>query len=216
MAPRLIVFTFAEADGFPRATLNKTLRATMAQWEVSGDDMPMTHQTLERTYGGWKAAATALRHEHPDWCLLLDMDPESSEYKIHVFAANLDDDARADAAGAVRTDHIIDPDGPVAYRTRLPQDGLWDKFLVEGVPVRMSHVASHVFNHTLYRLLQVIQNEQLPVRLGALETPPIEPMPDAAGTPRTPAEATEELYMVLAVLRQLHAAIPEPDQDEKA
>lgn len=205
--PSLVVVTFAPDDAHRYETLAHAVDAAIGDWDAEDEDLVVTHVRLPRAYASWHDLVARLRAERPDWCLLVDVDPETSDHKIHVFAANFDDSQEPDADGVTRGDHIIDPGGPVAFRTRLPQDGIWDKFLVERVPVRMSHMAGgHVFNHVLYRTLQALHDEDLPTRAGAFETPPIEPMPDAPGAPRTPDEVRDELRMLFAVLRQLRGA----------
>lgn len=210
--PSLLVVTFAPDEAHPYAALEAAVSDVRSDWDAEAEDLCVSHVVVPRAYAAWHDVVSHLRTERPDWFLLVDLDPDSSDHKVHVFGANLDDSPLPDVDGVVREDHIIDPDGPVAFRTRLPQDGIWDKFIVERVPVRMSHKAGgHVFNHMLYRVLQAIHDEGLRTLAGAVETPPIEPMPDAAGAPRTSDEVREELRMLLAVLRQLRGAVPDAE-----
>ncbi len=180
--------------------------------------LPWSHKRA-----GWDVKES-LRETMPDYFLLLGTDPGSAEYKLQVFAANYAHDARPDVDGVSLEDTILDPDGPVAYRSRLPLDGIWDKFLVERVPVRMSHKAGlWVFNHVFYDVMRTVELEGIPTRCGAIELPPIqgEQKQDqgARGTPsetgRSGEELIEEFHMVVAVLEQLSGAVEKTDASER-
>lgn len=150
-------------------------------------------------------ALTALRARPFDYFLLVGTDPASADYKMHVLATNFADDPRPDARGKTLEDTILDPQGPVAYRSRLPLDGIWDKFMVEGVPVRMSHKAGlWVFNHVLYEVMRALDMAGSKTRCGAIELPPLlgEEQEEVEGRERSRLE--EEFHMVLAVLEQLY------------
>jgi pyrrolidone-carboxylate peptidase len=171
--------------------------------------LPFSHERAPQ------AALEALQAATPDYFLLLATDPASADYKLHALAANYADDEREDEDQATLQDTILDPEGPVAYRSRLPLDGIWDKFLVERVPVRMSHKAGlFVFNHVLYDVMRAVDLEGRNVRCGAIETPPMkgEEIDDAEGRSREQLE--EELHMILAVLEHLHPAM-EPARAEE-
>lgn len=219
MPPKLLLVVFARQEGRPEAAAALAARRVVADWDVEGRDLEVDLLSVPR---GYEAAAQAvvarLDATRPDLLLVYDTDPDTEEYKLHQFAANYDDAAAPDAAGEVRVDHIIDEAGPVAYRTRLPFDGVWDKFIVERVPVRMSHKAEHVFNHVFYRAMRHIHESDLQVLGGAIETPPLGDAPHLADAPPSAdahAEAVgprslerleEETIMILAVLRRLYPA----------
>jgi pyrrolidone-carboxylate peptidase len=179
----------AEGEGFARG-----VRITVLRLPPRYADLPTV-------------LTAALRDDVYDDLLVLGTDPGSSDHKLHVLAANYADHGEPDADGTILQDHIIDAAGPVAYRSRLPLDGIWDKFLVERVPVRMSHKATlGLYNHAIYTALHIIDTNGLHTRCGALETPPL-PADAAEGVaPRSLDELTEDLLMVVSVLAQLHPA----------
>lgn len=204
---RLLVVVFAPPEGRPANAAGQALARVLQGWEVDEWGLAVERLVVPRTYGdAARLVRERLMQDAPDLFLLYDTDPTSEDYKLHNLAANYDNDPAPDASGAVREDQIIDPDAPVAFRTRLPLDGIWDKLLVENVPVRMSHKATHVFNHVYFRAMQTIHDEGLPTLGGAIETPPL-PHEAAPRVPnRTLPELEEETVMVLAVLRKLYAA----------
>lgn len=208
MSVSLLLAIFKPEPGAPPPSAARAARAVVESWDAETRDLQVTLLELPRDYrAATEAVRAALHAQRYDLFLLYDTDPSSEDHKLHQLAANYDDDPRPDADGAVRQDHIIDPDGPVAFRSRLPLDGVWDKLLVERVPVRMSHKATHVFNHVFYRALQTIHDAGLPTRGGAIETPPL---PDEATAPeaaRDLGQLTEETTMILAVLRKLYPAL---------
>lgn len=164
---------------------------------------------------GAAAAIEALQQDPPEYFLLIGTDPTSTDYKLHVLAANYADDERTDVDHQSLKDTILDPEGPVAYRSRLPLDGIWDKFIVERVPVRMSHKAGlHVFNHVLYDVMRAVDLHDLPTRCGALEFPPLDEEAQNGAEGRTRDELEEEFHMVLAVLHQLAGAVEASAKDE--
>lgn len=222
MSLRLLLAGFEDLEVSGRATaciLSFARQAAARSEPVQGIDL----QVLALPWSHKRAAEPvkrALRDGRPDYFLLLGTDPTSSEYKLQVFAANYADDPRADGDGVILEDTILDPDGPVAYRNRLPLDGVWDKFLVERVPVRMSHKAGlSVFNHVYYDVMRTVDVDGLPTRCGALETPPMtgEEKPDEGVEDEPLAEGRseegliEEFEMFLAVLERLSGAVEDTD-----
>ncbi len=207
MVVRLLLAAFDDPEVAGRAATTWIAYAqAMAHKQESVEDVRLQVVLLPVSHD--QAAGEALdllRAERFDYFLLVGTDPASSDYKLHVLAANYADDPHPDAHGKALEDVILDPEGPVAYRTRLPLDGIWDKFMVEGVPVRMSHKAGlWVFNHVLYDVMRALDVEGSSTRCGAIELPPLagEESADAQGRDRPRLE--EEFHMVLAVLEQLH------------
>ncbi len=222
MSLRLLLAGFDDPQYSGRATtcvLSHAQQAAARKEPLQGIELHVLGLPWSHKRAAWEAKES-LRDEMPDYFLLLGTDPASTEYKLQVFAANYAHDARPDMDGVRLEDTILDPEGPVAYRNRLPVDGVWDKFLVERVPVRMSHKAGFsVFNHVYYDVMRTVEVEEIPTRCGALETPPMigEEKPDEGVEDHPLAEGrredqlVEEFEMILAVLEQLSGAVEDTD-----
>ena len=208
MAATLLLATFQPVTGGGSNAANAAAYRLSEHWDAGSAGIEILPLRLPRAYArAANAVRAALAADRPDLFLLLDTDPASSDWKLHVFAANLDDSPEPDDDGIVLTDSIIDADGPVAYRSRLPLDGIWDKFTVERVPCRMSHKAGgHVFNHVFYQALRAVAEQALPTLCGAAETPPTADEAVAETEARSAEALDDDLRMVIAVLRKLHPA----------
>lgn len=219
MTVRLLLATFDDPSIAGRAAETWAHYAKAAT--KNGDpleDVALQVRTLPASHDqATETALKALGAEDFDYFLLVGTDPTSSDYKLHVLTVNYADDPRPDAQGKTLKDTILDPDGPVAYRTRLPLDGIWDKFMVERVPVRMSHKAGvGVFNHVLYDVMRALEKKGSSTRCGAIELPPLvgEQADDIEG--REKDELEEELHMVLAVLEQLFPVMEADEREDGA
>lgn len=214
MTVRLLLAGIAENDSSVVARLLAHIDKT---WDFESRDLQVDTLRLPRRYGSaGNLVQGSLDGTDYDLFLLMDQDRTTAEWRLEVFAANFDDSPEPDADGRIHQDHIIDPDGPVAYRNHLPLDGIWDKFVVERVPSRMSHKAGgHVFNHVYYRAMRALDLHDKPTLGGAVQVPATtgDELEDDE-PPRSFDAVAEELVMVLSVLRQLYPAALKAKQDD--
>ena len=100
------------------------------------------------------------RHE-PDVCLFCGQAAANTEIAFEALAVN------------VYKGTIIEPDGPAAYWSTLPdQEGLVQSLNESGIPAKLSyHAGTHLCNHILYTALHEAATTPRTMRAGFLHLP---------------------------------------------
>lgn len=108
---------------------------------------------------------------------------ESSDYiRLERLAWNRDESPLADAAGTVRIDMDIVPDGPTAYGSTLPVPRVMRELSMTGLPVTFGDFSGGFLgNHLFYRARHIIESAGLDVPYGFFHLPPL---PERAATLR--------------------------------
>jgi pyroglutamyl-peptidase len=79
---------------------------------------------------------------------------------VERFAHNLDGSESEDNDG-VASSAVIDPDGPAAYRSTLPVDGILAALRAEDIPAEVSRDAGgFLCNHVFYALMRLLEEER--------------------------------------------------------
>lgn len=108
----------------------------------------------------------------PNILLCLGVAPGSTELSLERVALNIDDAPIADAAGDLRHDHVITPNGAAAYFSTLPLREIWQELRSTGFPVRISdHAGTYVCNHVYYTSLHYIEINNLDISCGFIHIP---------------------------------------------
>ncbi|MBW3583887.1 MAG: hypothetical protein KY455_12400 [Euryarchaeota archaeon] len=212
----LLLAGFRPRPGMTRNPSLEVIEGLKDGWDEEERDMRLEPLVLPWNYTrATQLVRDALSETRPELFLLLDVDPTSSDHILQVLAANWTDDPAPDQDGAVVHDTIIDREGPVAYRSKLPLDGIWDKLLVERVPCRMGHKAGWgVFNHVYYQAMRTIAQDDLHTRGGAMQLPPLPGQEEGEETEGRPIERQlDEVDMVLQTIRHLYARVEHETAD---
>jgi pyroglutamyl-peptidase len=121
--------------------------------------------------------ARAVRAAEPDVVVCFGLAERRTEVSVERFALNLDDAESADNDGVVSA-AAIDPDGPAAYRSTLPVDGLVAALRGEGIPAGASRDAGgYLCNHVFYALMALLERERPGARGGFVHVPPLDAVP---------------------------------------
>jgi pyroglutamyl-peptidase len=149
-------------------------------FEPFGGSDANTSQQIVEALGGvvlpvsYARAADALR----DAVLAADPDvvicfgqADRDVISVERFALNLDGSESADNDGVVSS-AVIDPDGPVAYRSTLPVDEIVAALRVEDIPVEASRTAGgFLCNRVFYVLMRLLEQERPGTRGGFVHVP---------------------------------------------
>jgi pyroglutamyl-peptidase len=99
----------------------------------------------------------ALDTTRPDLVVCFGQADGRTGISIELFAHNLDGAEYADNDGATSV-AVIDPEGPVAYRTGLPADEIVAALRAEGIPAAASRDAGgFLCNHVFYVLMRELE-----------------------------------------------------------
>jgi pyroglutamyl-peptidase len=97
--------------------------------------------------------------------------------KLHLerFAVNLNDSEKADNAGDIRINQMIQPSFPLAYPSSLPLPAILKALKEAHIPAVLSNSAgTYVCNHVFYQTQHFIQTQNLPT-LAVFYTSPVLP-----------------------------------------
>ncbi len=109
--------------------------------------------------------------------------PEVTPERVGI---NMSDAVSGDNAGTVKTDALIDADGPVAYWSRLPIKEMVEAMRAAGVPAKVSNTAgTYLCNHVMYGTLRYLDQKALATRAGFIHVPslPEQAAPRSKGDP---------------------------------
>jgi len=99
----------------------------------------------------------AIAEERPDAILGLGLAPRSAWVRVEVLAVNVMHSEKPDADGARPVSERIDPEGPAAYFTTLPNAEIVGALRSAGVPARLSHHAgTFLCNFAAYTSLRQV------------------------------------------------------------
>lgn len=99
-----------------------------------------------------------IRDERPDAVMCLGLCARSPGILLERVAINLNDDRCGDNAGDCAAGRVIEPDGPVGYRSTLPLDAMHDALREQGITVGWSnHAGTYVCNHVFYTARHAVE-----------------------------------------------------------
>jgi pyroglutamyl-peptidase len=105
------------------------------------------------------ALRAAVRAADPDVVVCFGQS-ERETVSVELFAHNLDGAESEDNDGAVSSE-VIDPAGPVAYRSTLPVDDIVAALRAEEIPAERSRDAgAFLCNHVFYVLMRLLEQER--------------------------------------------------------
>jgi len=131
--------------------------------------------TLPPLYDVCGDAFAELLAEHQPLAALSFAYLESSDYiRLERLAWNRDESTLPDAAGTVREQADIVPDGPTAYGSTLPVPRVMRELSMAGLPVTFGDFSGGFLgNHLFYRARHVIESADLDIPYGFFHMPPL-------------------------------------------
>jgi pyroglutamyl-peptidase len=124
------------------------------------------------------ALRAAVRAADPDVVVCFGQ-AEREAVSVELFAHNLDGAESEDNEGAVSS-QVIDPAGPVAYRSTLPVDEIVAALRAEDIPAERSRDAgAFLCNHVFYVLMRLLEQER-PGTTGGFVHVPSSGLPELA------------------------------------
>jgi len=125
--------------------IDRLAKRRPAQYELITDLLPTEYARATRRI------KSLLRRERPDIVLCLGVAAGRKEVCLERIALNLDDEALADNAGAVRRNRPIMRSGPPVYLSTLPLATLLKALERRHIPSRISnHAGTYLCNHIFY------------------------------------------------------------------
>ncbi len=116
----------------------------------------------------------AIAERDPELVVCFGLADGDEAISVERFALNLDDAGTIDNDG-VRSSSVIDPGGPVAYRSTLPVDEIVAALQAEEIPARASRDAGgYLCNHVFYVLMRVLPPD---AKGGFVHVPPLDAIP---------------------------------------
>jgi pyroglutamyl-peptidase len=120
------------------------------------------------------ALRAAIDERDPELVICFGLAHTRTEISVERFALNLDDAEAADNDG-VTSASLIDPGGPVAYRSTLPVDEIVAALRADGIPAGTSRDAGgYLCNHVFYSLMRALPEG---ARGGFIHVPPLDVLP---------------------------------------
>ena len=135
----------------------------------------------------------------PDAVICVGLADGRSEITPERVAVNAMDETIPDNEGVFPHGDPIDPDGPVAYMTRLPIHTITQRLREAGIPAKISNTAGvYVCNNLMYGLLRAIAEEPLfrDVKGGFIHVPATKEMEPAKGVPVLPMETLVQALQI--------------------
>lgn len=120
------------------------------------------------------ALREAIAERDPELVVCFGLAHTRTEISVERFALNLDDAEAVDNDGVTSTS-VIDPGGPVAYRSTLPVDAIVAALREEGIPAGASRDAGgYLCNHVFYTLMGALPEG---AQGGFVHVPPLDVLP---------------------------------------
>lgn len=143
----------------------------------------------------------ALAAHAPRYCVLTGQAPGRNRVQWERLAVNLRDFSEADAAGNQPRALAVDPAGPVAYWSSLPeQETAVDALNQAGIPAGFSnHAGNHLCNQLLYQSLHYAATAGVELGCGFLHIPALPAQAQVAETalPFMPIGMTREALTIV-------------------
>ena len=141
----------------------------------------------------------------PEYCIFIGQAPGRNKITFERLATNLKDFGSPDGDGSQPHGDHIEPEGPAAYWSNLPnQDKLVERLNENGIPASFSnHAGNHLCNQILYHALHLAHLEKKDLKCGFIHIPPlpIQAQTQWLATPFIPLTmAREALAIVVAEL----------------
>lgn len=191
----LLITGFTPFDGHsvnPAWEAVRALPDTVGPWTL--------HKLLVPTVfsGAATAAIEAVRQIHPQVVVCVGQAGGRSAVTPERIAINVNDASIPDNRGFQPQDRPIDPHGPAAYFTTLPNKEIIRAISSAGIPAAISNTAgTYVCNDLIYRLLREAASSDFPFRAGFIHVPFL----PEQGTPSLPlTQITQALSAALAVI----------------
>lgn len=153
----------------------RTVDPTALLMERLAGEPGVVAATLSPLYDvcGEEMAALLDRHR-PMTVLAFALSERTDSVQIERLAWNRDESALPDAAGTVREEHTIVPDGPTAYGCGLPVPRVMRELAMAGLPVAFGDFAGGFLgNHLFYRTRHLIETAGLDLPMGFFHMPPL-------------------------------------------
>ncbi len=120
------------------------------------------------------ALRAAIAERDPELVVCFGLAHTRTEVSVERFALNLDDAEVADNDGFTSAS-VIDPGGPVAYRSTLPVDEIVAALREAGIPAGASRdTGGYLCNHVFYSLMRALPEG---ARGGFVHVPPLDVLP---------------------------------------
>ncbi|MBQ9325210.1 MAG: pyroglutamyl-peptidase I [Clostridia bacterium] len=149
-----------------------------------------------------------LRNDMPDAVMCVGQAGGRAMITPEKVAINCMDASLPDQAGLLASDLPVREDGPTAYFSTLPIKGMVSAMQQSGIPGALSYSAgTYVCNSTMYHLLDLIAQLQLPVRGGFVHVPFL--CEQTVG--RAPSTASLPLPCIIEGLKACITAIVQTD-----
>lgn len=160
-------------------------RALVTGFEIFGGHDVNPSQLLAEELGGvvlpvsFARAADALRRaideRDPGLVLCLGLADGDTAISVERFAHNLDEASVVDNEGASGSGGSIDPNGPLAFASRLPVDAIVAALEAQQIPAVVSRDAGGALcNHVFYALMGMLPAE---AKGGFVHVPPLDAIP---------------------------------------
>jgi len=119
-----------------------------------------------------------IREHRPERIICLGFNAAGESIHLERVALNLDDTEQPDNAGARHAGKRIVEDGPLAYWSTLPIEGMREALLRRGIPAAISnHAGTYVCNHVFYVARHEVETLGLDCACGFIHLPSLERMP---------------------------------------
>jgi len=156
------------------------------------------------------AILDAIESHRPTYCVFTGQAPGRNKITIERFATNLKDFGSPDGEGRQPRDELIEPAGPPAYWSNLPnQELLIERLNRSEIPASFSnHGGNHLCNQILYHGLHYGGTSKQFVMCGFIHIPPL---PSQAqnqwpGTPFIPLSMARDALALILI--ELAAMLP--------
>ena len=182
---------FGEVEANPSHRVVEALRgADIAGIELAAAVLPV------RYAAAGECIRLLIRENRPDYVLALGVAAKSEGIRIERVALNLDDSESPDNDGVLRQGESILADGPPAYFSRLPLNGLKDVLESAGIPVRISnHAGAYLCNHAYYAATHEVEQLGLPSGVVFIHVPLPDNAEDGAGMSMNAIERSVRLSL---------------------
>jgi pyroglutamyl-peptidase len=200
---RILVTGFEPYDGQWNASkeLVRSLLESPLEWAPDLHDAAKCRILSCDTSKARAEVEGLVRQLDPDYCLFIGQAPGRNKVTLERFAQNLMDFNGPDAAGNRIKGEMIEPDGPAAYWSSLPDLGALVQALNEaGIPAAPSnHAGNHLCNQTLYHALHYAASSGHRVRAGFMHVPvlPEQTREQHPGAPFMPLEMLRDAVGVV-------------------